>query len=296
MPPKENEKKKDKKKDEPVFESKLDRMKRFQEATRKIIEENNNIAIGLAVQAGNVAQIKRLFRRGARMMLANGWTPILTTAQGGHTAAIRCLAALEVEPHEDKTPYMVDSKDKRGFTALHAAASGGHDQCCEVLVKEFGLNPNSVTVYGVTPFLIAARNGSISTMQTLVDLGAKPEAEDKTAFTALHLTAQQGMEECVKLLVSDFGLDVNAITQHGNAPVHLAAQTGEHEVLRLLIEEYKANPNPKNHRGKTPYDLAMDNAREDTALYIQDLIKKRRQEAGASGDQEPGSAAAEEAA
>lgn len=253
----------------------LTTMNKLREAAAKIIEENNNIAIGLAVQSGDCKEIKRLHGRGARPMLPEGWSPIFTAAQNGHNLAIRCLS--ELQPVGPEKPWRVSAVDSRGFTALHAAAMGAHNDTCEMLVKDYGLDPNAATIYGMTPLLIAARNGSIGTIQTLVELGANADAEDKTGFTGLHFTAQQGMYECAKLFASEYGVNVNAITEHGNTPVHLAAQTGEHEILRALIEDYGAEINPKNNRNKTPMDLAADNARDETVVFLQQLQDFRKE-------------------
>ena len=48
-------------------------------------------ALGLAVQSGNVTEIRRLHKAGAVMMLEKGWTPVFTAAQRGNDAAIEVL-------------------------------------------------------------------------------------------------------------------------------------------------------------------------------------------------------------
>jgi len=48
---------------------------------------------------------------------------------------------------------------------------------------------------------------------------------DSDRVTALHLAAQEGCVDCVRLLL-DHAADVTALTRHGDTPLSLAARHG----------------------------------------------------------------------
>jgi len=49
---------------------------------------------------------------------------------------------------------------------------------------------------------------------------------DSDRFSALHLAAQEGCTDCVKLLL-DHGADLRALSRHGDTPLALAARHGQ---------------------------------------------------------------------
>jgi len=62
--------------------------------------------------------------------------------------------------------------------------------------------------------------------------GAKVTSTDSDRLTALHVAAQEGCVDCVKVLV-EHGADVTAMSRHGDMPLSLAARHGQ-SPARLL--------------------------------------------------------------
>jgi ankyrin repeat protein len=81
--------------------------------------------------------------------------------------------------------------------------------------------------------LRAAAEGQLPRMQHLLRLGIEIDFSDGDGFAALHHAVLSGFEDCVKELIN-WGLDVNAMTQHG-VPLNLAAQKERVHVISILV-------------------------------------------------------------
>jgi len=69
-------------------------------------------------------------------------------------------------------------------------------------------------------------------------------------WTALHLAAANGHDNVVKLLINA-GMNVNIQTSAGNTPLRFAAMYGHLSTCKLLLEEFGADMNIKGFDGKT---------------------------------------------
>ena len=67
----------------------------------------------------------------------------------------------------------------------------------------------------------------------LLQNGADHRKATDTGCTALHVAAQKGHPNVVRLLL-DHGADKKAKTLHGATPFSLAARAGNQEAIRLL--------------------------------------------------------------
>ena len=106
-----------------------------------------------------------------------------------------------------------------GFTALHAAAKGGHLVVVELLLEQPGVDVNAATDRG---------------------------------FTVLHITAGFGHMEILALLLRQPGLDLNVATHGGSTALHLSAGHGHLEVVTLLLQQPQVDPNVRDQDGNTP--------------------------------------------
>ena len=99
----------------------------------------------------------------------------------------------------------------------------------------------------------AAKDGNIEAVKQHladgVDVNAK---DDEYGATSLHITAEYGYKEIVKLLI-DAGADVHEKDKNGSTPLHDAALNGQKEIAELLIDK-GADVNAKNKFGDTPLD------------------------------------------
>jgi len=105
---------------------------------------------------------------------------------------------------------------------------------------------------------VAARNGDSIKVQTLLEKGANPKAEDDDGWTPLHWAAYRGHVEIVKLLL-ERGANPNAKNNNGWTPLHIAAHEGHVEIVKILLER-GADPWIADNGGQIPLDYAKDSA------------------------------------
>ena len=79
-----------------------------------------------------------------------------------------------------------------GRTALHKAAYWGHHGLCNVLLAEFGLDPNVQDYNGDTALHDACRFGHASVVGHLLAHGARTDVANKQGQTALDVALFSG--------------------------------------------------------------------------------------------------------
>ena len=99
-----------------------------------------------------------------------------------------------------------------GRTALHAAASKGHQEVVAVLLEHPGVDPNVVTL--------------------------------DTDWSSLHLAVSGGHYKVVARLLQQPGIEVNLPDNYGRTPLHFAAVRGTSpEIVELLLKQPGININ-----------------------------------------------------
>ena len=88
-----------------------------------------------------------------------------------------------------------------GFTPLHLAASEGHAQLIEILVK-FKAQVDARTNNFRTPLHIACLRGNLSVVQSLVQHGADVNAKDIDGNTPCHFCSEYCHRYCLKFLLT----------------------------------------------------------------------------------------------
>ena len=131
---------------------------------------------------------------------------------------------------------------------LMEAARYGSDSAIEVLL-EAGADPNAVDREGWTPLLLAAKSGSERAVKALLEAGVDPNAVDREGWTPLLLAAKSGSERAVKALL-EAGVDPNAVDEDGWTPLLSAADAdkGSEGAVKVLLES-GADPNAADKNG-----------------------------------------------
>lgn len=115
----------------------------------------------------------------------------------------------------------VASKDARGGTALYRAISGYNSAVASVLLAHKA-DPNERCKGGLTPLMIAARQGSEQLVDLLLYYRATVDAElDNTRCTALRYAVERGYGSIVKMLMAA-GADCAKRACDGKSPYAIA--------------------------------------------------------------------------
>jgi ankyrin repeat protein len=120
------------------------------------------------------------------------------------------------------------------FTPLHQAALSGNDKVARLLI-DHGADPNANGAEGtVMHYIIRNSHPEESTIQLLVEGGAKLNQVFSFGNTELHLAALKDMADIIPILVR-LGADVNAVNEYGHTPLYYAAMHGYRNTADALI-------------------------------------------------------------
>ncbi|CAH0551219.1 unnamed protein product [Brassicogethes aeneus] len=142
---------------------------------------------------------------------------------------------------------------------LHIAASlGASDIIKELIIHEAAVNVQCGTEK-VTPLHLAAEDGDFECVRLLLEAGAEVTLCNHKLQTPLHLAALSQCTETMNILIKH-GADVNASDIDGRTPLHssIVKVSRSCEGVRLLVNS-GANVNKKDIFGYTPLHLAALN-------------------------------------
>jgi hypothetical protein len=126
---------------------------------------------------------------------------------------------------------------------------------------------------------VAAHQGQVAVVKTLIELGANKEASAAEGSTPLHVAAWRGHVEVVKTLV-ELKADIGALTNSGETPLQLSIRYSHHHVERVLkgaMALERSARTKKEAEAKKPTQQAIDHAERMGALLIEE--EKREQAA-----------------
>ena len=142
--------------------------------------------------------------------------------------------------------------DESGWTALHSAASAGHDTACKILLNA-SAPPDARTEAKTTPLHHAAGKGHAAVVATLLQAGADAAARTKSGDTALHRAAGTNRIAVLPALLAALSRTaVDAQDKMGNTAMHIAAME-QHEEACMLLAEAGASIQVKNDEGQTVF-------------------------------------------
>ena len=119
---------------------------------------------------------------------------------------------------------------------VHQAASAGNIHILRTLL-EAGLEADSVLIAdGWTALFHAGKAGHEEVLRVLInDYGADVNRRANKGTVAIHTAAYHNHDQCIEVLL-DAGLDVNVRDRAGRTSLHWAAQEGSIDAVRVLLE------------------------------------------------------------
>ena len=132
---------------------------------------------------------------------------------------------------------------------------------------------NNVGIHGRTPLMVAAAQGSLAAVETLVRCGASVHITGTRRMTPLHEASANGKAAIVRYLLS-LGAKIDAVTADGVTSLMCAAAWGKIEVTTILLEN-DADWTRKDRTGATASDIAREKGEDDTADLIDSYSKSK---------------------
>ncbi|KIW67200.1 hypothetical protein PV04_06467 [Phialophora macrospora] len=126
-------------------------------------------------------------------------------------------------------------------------------------------------VYGL---LVAAAAGDAQRVKVYLENGRKPDLQNSSGQTALHLAVQHGRRNVVRLLTKTYQVDVSLCDATGQTALHLAIMhCGERQDIIEMLLQRGADVNAKNKFGKSPLDLAEAYQVDPVVLKSRPLVE-----------------------
>lgn len=215
-----------------------------------------------AVSAGDLVMVQALLAAGADLSVpsrsmseyASGQWSILKK-DGGNG-----LDDPDVDPDE----FTIGEDDK---FPLHTAVEASDMPVVEVLLHA-SADVNVTDFDGRTPLHCALESGDLEMAERLLQAGAHADASNKDmAGTLLHAAARRGQMKVATMLLK-YRADPSRADSNGWTPLHLAAQRGKEELLKLLADSGADLTAVVEATGNTALHLAALNSREAAAKFL----------------------------
>ncbi|XP_064387404.1 poly [ADP-ribose] polymerase tankyrase-1-like isoform X5 [Halichondria panicea] len=158
----------------------------------------------------------------------------------------------------------VDSLMKDDFTALHVAAGLGNLECVQILLQK-GANPDVQSFEKLTPLWLASRNGAEDIVNLLISAGASVHLSN--TLTPLMVACLMGHAGVVELLIAAKADIEGHSLKEDSTPLMLAASKGRSKCVDVLIRN-GARVNANTIRGFTALIIAAQEGHPEVMIQL----------------------------
>jgi ankyrin repeat protein len=163
------------------------------------------------------------------------------------------------DPKAEATTALIDAAVRGDAVGIRLALAKGADPGRRYEGTDAALT-------GMTPLMLASRDGSFEAVAVLVDAGADVEARTPTGVTALMLASGGTGQGTVEALLAE-GADVNARNDSGETALLLAVRRGDAARVKNLLEAGAA-PDVADAAGVTPLMIAAERSEVAKVLEL----------------------------
>ena len=229
-------------------------------------------AIISAVRSGDVKAVEKLIAANPEIVKAKdraGSTPLHHAAGFSTVAMMKLLLDKGADPNaanrRKSTPLFWGIYDEakvrlllergadinaqliEGRSLVYQAASLGNRMPVLRLLLEKGASPDTKSITGTTPLIVAAGRANVDAMRLLIEKKADVNAKTAAGATALMAASTSGNAPAVRLLLEK-GAQVNVATKRNQTALSDAATSGNEEIVKMLLEK-GADVNVQDDRG-----------------------------------------------
>jgi len=145
------------------------------------------------------------------------------------------------------------------------------------VIKTLSKNGEMIPMGGQTPIMIAAENGNVDMIASLITNGSAIDQKDKQGFTALWYACLSANLKSAQLLLKN-GANIEITSDDGDTLLLMASRNQDVKIVEFLLNN-KANPNIKDINGESPLMVVFERIGtgkefKDTALY--NLVKSNK--------------------
>ena len=223
--------------------------------------DEGGTALETAVRTGNVDVIKEFI---GHVNIENHPSAFYDACIGGYLEVVRMLIS------EFGCDVMAED-EVEGLTGLEGAILSN---CSEVIKELLGhVDLCNHRFHTLLHFSIRIRSTSDVTLELLLQHGVNLTSRDQDGYLPIHVAAQQGRINIVSTLVNDFNCDPAVRGPRGITPLHEACSSGNLDLVRLLIMDMKCDSCCQDDDGNTPMHFAACSP-TDTTPVIRELAQQ----------------------
>jgi len=242
----------------------------------------------IQVQSGNLSRLQQIFRKGDASPLDasdTGWTLLHYALTAGQLPTAKFLkdagADIHAESARRETPFDVawnrilsksldeksdmllrdvfddhDQLDERQFTPLHRIVLGMISKNLARALEVSTAHIDALDSSGYTPLAWASARGDHRSVALLLEHGASLTIANEVGDEPIHLAAQTGNIDTIKVLVRA-GADVNSeVRQTHMTPIHFAAEYQDNSEHILGLVNLGARVDGEDYLNWTPLHWA----------------------------------------
>lgn len=168
--------------------------------------------------------------------------------------------------HLEEPGVDIEERDPEGLTPLLLACREGHEACARLLIDR-GAKQTRDTL-GMYPIHHAAQNDDVEILDLLLKSHADVNARNSMGITPLHWSAIWNAPRAMEMLLKH-GADIERRQQNNQTPLHLAALHGSHPCIEILMHN-GCNMDVVDSDNATPLDVAMNDETRGVILQCED--------------------------
>lgn len=236
--------------------------------------QNDDSALSLACWKNHTDVALLLISKGANVAKTDRFddNPLLDSSKNNNLRVAEALIATG--------RISIDHQNQTGNTALHQAAQAGHPDMVRLLLRK-GCNPTIKNKEGKTALGVATDSDctrilneamgktdvtkakqllaatTVDAIRALIKSGVSVETQDeKTGDFPLNLACRRNDVDTVKMLISEFGCNVNSANLQGQSAL-MACGMRDHSTLAKILLDAGAVVNHRSKAGDSALSLAV---------------------------------------